>query len=58
MRRKRRRKQANAKCYAFHTKAIIYCCALLDQTGNTIDETMQQQYLNQYINIYLHRECS
>ena len=41
-----RRTQANAKCYAFHTKAIIYCCVLFEQTGNTIDETVQQQYLN------------
>ena len=28
-----------------------------DYTGNTVDETVQQQHLNQYINIYLHREC-
>ena len=28
-----------------------------NQTGNTIDETMQQQHLNQYNNICLHREC-
>ena len=28
-----------------------------DLTENTEDETMQRQHLNQYINIYLHREC-
>ena len=30
---------------------------LFDYTGNTVDETVQQQQLKQYINIYLHREC-
>ena len=35
---------------------IVY--TFFNQTGNTVDETMQWQYLNQYINIYLHRECS
>ena len=29
---------------------------LSDYTGNTVGETVQQQQLNQYINIYLHRE--
>ena len=28
-----------------------------DYTGNTVDETVQQQHLSQWINIYLHREC-
>ena len=28
-----------------------------EKTGNAVDETMQQQHLSQYINIYLHREC-
>ena len=30
---------------------------LFDYTGNTVDETVQRQQLNQYINIYLLREC-
>ena len=30
---------------------------LFDYTGNTVDETVQGQQLNQYINIYLDREC-
>ena len=30
---------------------------IFDWTGNTIDEIKQRQHLNQYINIYLHREC-
>ena len=54
--RRRKRTHANAKRYMFHPKAIIYCCVLFDLTGN-IDETVQQQHLNLYINIYLHREC-
>ena len=29
---------------------------LFDYTGNTVDETVQGQQLNQYINIYLDRE--
>ena len=24
---------------------------------SNIDETLQRQHLNQYINVYLHREC-
>ena len=35
--------------------AIIYRCALFDQ-AEKIDETVQPQHLNQYINIYLHRD--
>ena len=49
---RKRKTPANVKPYAFHTKAIV----LFDLTGN-IDETVQWQHLNQYINIYLHREC-
>ena len=30
IRRRRRGTQATAKCYAFHAKAIIYCCVLFD----------------------------
>ena len=50
--KRRRRTQAIAKRYAFRAKAIIYCCVSFDEIGNTIDETMQRQHLNQYINIY------
>ena len=28
---------------------VIYCCGLFDLTGNTVDETVQCQHLNQYI---------
>ena len=28
-----------------------------DYNGITVDQTMQRQHLNQYINIYLHRQC-
>ena len=28
---------------------MIYCCVLFDQTGNTVDKTVQRQHLNQYI---------
>ena len=31
--------------------------AFFHWTGNTVDETMEQQHLNQYINIYLRTEC-
>ena len=34
-----------------------YCCVLFDYSGNTVDKTVQGQHLNQYIKIYLHREC-
>ena len=34
---------------------VVY--TFFDQTGNNVDENMQRQHLNQYINIYLHREC-
>ena len=54
--RRRRRRQVIAKLCVFHTKAIKSCCLFFDYTGNTIDETGQQQHLNQYINIYLLRE--
>ena len=36
---------------------VIYCCVLFDYAGNSIDETVHWEHLNQYINIYLHREC-
>ena len=29
---------------------------LFDWAGNTVDETVHRQHLNQYIHIYLHRE--
>ena len=54
--RRKRRTHTTAKHYMFHAKAIIYCCVLFDYTGN-IDEAVQQQHLNQYINIYLYRGC-
>ena len=38
-------KHANAKCYVFRPKAIIYCFMLFDLTGN-IDKTVQRQHLN------------
>ena len=41
--------------YKKNTVAMTSHTILL--TRNTVDETMQQQHLNQYINIYLHREC-
>ena len=53
--REEREEHANAKRYALHAKGIK-CCLFFDQTGN-IDETVQRQHLNQYINIYLHRKC-
>ena len=28
-----------------------------ESEGNSVDETMLWQHLDQYINIYLHREC-
>ena len=47
------RRQTIGKFCVFHTKAIISCCLFFDYIQ---DETGQQQHLNQYINIYLHRE--
>ena len=41
---RRRRTHTNAKHYVFHAKAIIYCCVLFDQTGNT-DDPVQWQHL-------------
>ena len=42
--RRKRRKHTNAKRYALHGKAIIYCCVLFDLTGK-IHEAVQQQDL-------------
>ena len=42
--RRKRRKHTNAKHYALHAKAIIYCCVLFDLTGK-IHEAVQQQDL-------------
>ena len=55
MGRRKRRTHANAKHYAFHSKAIRYCWVLLNWTGNT-DEAVQRQHLNKYINICFYRE--
>ena len=44
----------------FFTKELscsIVVHTFFDYTGNTVDGTIQQQHLDQYINIYLHREC-
>ena len=42
--RRKRRKHTNAKRYALHAKAIIYCCVLFDLKGK-IHEAVQQQDL-------------
>ena len=43
----------------FCKRTCTFCCSsyFFWLTGNTIDETVQQQHLNQCINIYLHIEC-
>ena len=35
-----------------------YCCVLFDYIlSRNVDKIVQRQHLNQYIYIYLHREC-
>ena len=31
--------------------AITYCCVFFNYTGNTVDETVERQHLNQYIKV-------
>ena len=46
------------RAFFYKRTCMLHCIhTFFEYTGNTVDETMQQQHLNQYSNIYLHREC-
>ena len=49
-------KKKRSQSLDFLLKDVIkYCCVLFDQTGNTVDQTKQQQHLKKYIK-FIYRE--